>query len=205
MDRMWAGWRSRYVAAHGTGELAGVGPEPGSASVFTRILASGLPDDETYIVWRGRRTFAILNAYPYTNGHLLVMPRREVGEIEDLTADEAAELWSAVRDAVVAVKAAYRPHGVNVGVNLGEAAGAGVPTHLHVHVLPRWAADSNFMTAVAEVRVLPESLGDSWAKVRAAWPTPSVSPADEQPAGPATGSPIEPAAGSPVEPISGSS
>jgi diadenosine tetraphosphate (Ap4A) HIT family hydrolase len=165
MERLWAGWRSGYVAATGNGALAGEG------SIFTRILATGLPDDETHVVWRGELAFAILNAYPYTPGHLLVMPYREVGELEDLTADESAALWDATRAAVVAVKAAYRPHGVNVGLNLGEAAGAGVPSHLHVHVLPRWNADSNFMTSVAEVRVLPETLGDSWAKLRAAWPT----------------------------------
>jgi len=100
------------------------------------------------------------------------MPYREVGELEDLTAGEAAELWAAVRDAVMAIKGAYGPQGVNVGLNLGEAAGAGIPSHLHVHVLPRWNADSNFMTAVAEVRVLPEALGDTWRKLRAAWPAP---------------------------------
>jgi ATP adenylyltransferase len=164
MDRMWAGWRSTYVAAAGNGALAGEG------SLFCRILESGLPDEETHVVWRGRRTFAILNAFPYTSGHLLVMPYREVGELEDLTADEVSELWPAVHDAVAAIKAAYSPQGVNVGLNLGEAAGAGVPSHMHVHVLPRWGADSNFMTAVAEVRVLPEALGDSWRKLRAAWP-----------------------------------
>lgn len=168
MDRMWAGWRSSYVAAAGNGVLAGDG------SVFRRILESGLPDDETHVVWRGGLVFAILNAYPYTSGHLLVMPYREVGELEQLTAAEATELWSAVHDAVAAVKAVYSPHGINVGLNLGEAAGAGIPSHLHVHVLPRWSADSNFMTAVAEARVLPEALGDSWRKLRRAWPSPSA-------------------------------
>jgi ATP adenylyltransferase len=164
MERLWAGWRSSYVAAAGNGALAGEG------SIFRRILDSGLPDEETHVVWRGPTCFAILNAFPYTSGHMLVMPYREVGEIEDLTAEETAEMWGAVRDAVVALKAAYRPHGVNVGLNLGEAAGAGIPSHLHVHVLPRWNADSNFMTAVAEVRVLPETLGESWRKLRDAWP-----------------------------------
>jgi diadenosine tetraphosphate (Ap4A) HIT family hydrolase len=164
MDRLWAGWRSGYVAAAGNGALAGEG------SIFTRILATGLPDEETHVVWRGELVFAILNAYPYTSGHVLVMPYREVGELEDLTPAESDALWAATRAAVTAVKAAYRPQGVNVGINLGEAAGAGVPSHLHVHVLPRWQADSNFMTSVAEVRVLPEPLGDTWAKLRAAWP-----------------------------------
>jgi diadenosine tetraphosphate (Ap4A) HIT family hydrolase len=164
MERLWAGWRSSYVAAAGNGALAG------ERSLFRQILALDLPDEETHVVWRGDEVFAILNAYPYTSGHLLVMPYREVGALEDLTPGEAEALWGAVRDAVVAVKAAYQPHGVNVGLNLGEAAGAGVPSHLHVHVLPRWNADSNFMTAVAEVRVLPETLSESWAKLRAAWP-----------------------------------
>jgi diadenosine tetraphosphate (Ap4A) HIT family hydrolase len=164
MERLWAGWRSSYVAAAGNGALAGEG------SIFRRILDAGLPDEETHVVWRGETCFAILNVFPYTCGHLLVMPFREVGEIEDLTPDEATELWGAVRDAVVALKAAYSPQGVNVGLNLGEAAGAGIPSHLHVHVLPRWNADSNFMTAVAEARVLPEALGDTWRKLRDAWP-----------------------------------
>ncbi|HEY8547093.1 MAG TPA: HIT domain-containing protein [Acidimicrobiales bacterium] len=164
LDRMWAGWRTEYVAAAGNGELVGTG------SVFRRILESGLPDEETYIVWRGETVFSILNAYPYTSGHLLVMPYREVGELEGLDAAESAELWSATQAAVAAVKAAYAPQGVNVGMNLGAAAGAGVPSHLHVHVLPRWSADSNFMTAVAETRVLPEALPVSWRKLRDAWP-----------------------------------
>jgi diadenosine tetraphosphate (Ap4A) HIT family hydrolase len=164
MDRVWAGWRSAYVAAAGNGALVGEG------SIFRRILDSGLPDEETHVVWRGDEVFAILNAFPYTSGHLLVMPYREVPELEDLTPSESAELWEATRAAVAAVRTAYAPQGVNVGINLGEAAGAGVPSHVHVHVLPRWNADSNFMTAVAETRVLPESLGDSWAKLRAAWP-----------------------------------
>jgi ATP adenylyltransferase len=165
LDRMWAGWRTTYVAAAGNGALAGEG------SIFRRILASGLPDEETHILWRGEGVFAILNAYPYTSGHLLVMPYREVAELDQLDEAESAELWVAIRAGVAAVKAAYSPHGVNVGMNLGEAAGAGVPSHVHVHVLPRWSADSNFMTTVAEARVLPESLGDTWRKLRVAWPS----------------------------------
>jgi ATP adenylyltransferase len=162
MDRLWAGWRSSYIEE--------VTSETGSdTTVFRSILDSGLPDEETYIVWRGVRTFAILNRFPYISGHVLVMPYREVGELEDLEPDEHAELWQAVTDCVSAIKAAYRPDGINIGVNLGQAAGAGVPSHLHVHVMPRWSADSNFMTAVAETRVLPEALPDTWRKLRDAW------------------------------------
>lgn len=168
LDRLWAGWRSAYVTAHSDGTADAVSTVGGS--VFTRILASGLPDADTYIVHRGATCFVILNRFPYGSGHLLVMPYREVADLPSLTEDEHAELWSLVRSAVVAVTVAYSPDGVNVGANLGEAAGAGVPGHLHVHVLPRWHADSNFMTAVAETRVLPESLVDTWAKVTAAWP-----------------------------------
>ncbi len=163
LDHLWAGWRTTYV------ESAAASPTGGD-SPFTAILASGLPDTETHIVWRGHHCFAILNAYPYTNGHLLVMPYREVGELEDLRPEEHAELWAGATAAVRALKAAYRPDGVNMGVNLGRSAGAGVPTHVHVHVLPRWNGDTNFMTSTAEVRVLPEALSASAAKVRAAWP-----------------------------------
>ena len=162
MDRLWAGWRSEYIDQ--------VTSAPRNSSVFRAILESGLPDEETYIVWRGDVVFAILNRFPYTSGHVLLMPYREVGELDDLTDDESAELWSATRMCVRAVERAYSPDGVNVGFNLGEAAGAGVPSHLHAHVLPRWNADSNFMTAVAETRVLPEPLPTTWQKLRAAWP-----------------------------------
>lgn len=164
LDRLWAGWRNEYVAA------ASDATQDGEACVFCRILASGEPDELTYVLHRGERCFAILNAYPYTSGHLMVMPTRHVAELEDLEDDEADELFRLARQAAAAVKGAYRPGGMNLGANLGRAGGAGVPGHLHLHVLPRWAGDTNFMTAVAEVRVLPESLPATWAKLRAAWP-----------------------------------
>lgn len=156
------------VTADGNAGLPAAG-----GSVFTRILQAidvgELTDETAYVVHRGAHAFAILNAYPYGSGHLLVMPYREVGELGGLTPQESADVWRLINEAVAAVKQAYRPEGVNVGFNLGRAAGAGVPTHLHAHVLPRWDADSNFMTTVAEARVLPEPLSASWTKLRSAW------------------------------------
>jgi ATP adenylyltransferase len=162
MDRLWAGWRSTYVEEITSDDAASLG-------VFTQILQSGLSDQDAYIVWRGELTFAILNRYPYISGHVLVMPYREVGELENLTSAEHSELWTAVTDCVQAIKLAYQPHGLNIGMNLGAAAGAGIPSHLHVHVMPRWDADSNFMTSVAETRVLSEALPDTWRKLHEAW------------------------------------
>lgn len=173
LERIWAGWRTAYmdeVTADGSSGLSDAG-----GSVFTRILravdAGELTDETAYLVHRGAHALAILNAYPYGTGHLLVMPYREVGELADLTAEESADVWRLLNEAVVAIKAAYRPEGVNIGFNLGRAAGAGVPTHVHGHVLPRWDADSNFMTAVAEARVLPEPLSTTWRKLVDAWPS----------------------------------
>jgi ATP adenylyltransferase len=141
--------------------------------VFDAILASGQPDRETHILWRhpGGLAFAMLNAYPYTSGHLMVMPIRHVGDLEALTGAESAAVWDGLSMAVRALKAAYRPDGLNVGANLGRSAGAGVPGHFHLHALPRWNGDTNFMTTVADTRVLPEALSDSADKLRAAWPT----------------------------------
>lgn len=164
MERLWAGWRNEYVIA--TGGETSVG---GDTCVLCRVAGAGDEEGEAPL-WRGARTVAVLNAFPYTSGHLMVMPTRHVGELEDLDAEESVELWDGVRAAVVALKAAYRPEGVNVGANLGRAAGAGVPGHLHLHVLPRWSGDTNFMTSVAEARVLPESLPASGERLRAAWP-----------------------------------
>jgi ATP adenylyltransferase len=175
LDHLWAGWRAAYFVDFTApdGELGPDGqPSATDAglSIFEQILASGEPDEATKVLARGEHCFAILNVFPYCNGHLMVMPLRAVAEIEDLDDDQTAELWKMVRDAVVAIKAAYHCDGLNVGLNLGRPAGAGVPDHLHVHVLPRWFGDTNFMTAVAETRVLPESLDLSWQKLRDAWP-----------------------------------
>ena len=165
LERLWAGWRTEYVAAAGA---EGPGDE---GCVFCRILGSGEDDAVTKVVWRGAHAAAVLNAYPYTSGHLMVMPVRHVGDLEEFSAEERDEVWAVVTDAVVALKAAYSPEGVNVGANLGRAAGAGVPGHAHVHALPRWAGDTNFMTTVAEARVMPESLDATWQKLRDAWPS----------------------------------
>ena len=164
LERLWAGWRTTYVTTAGEAEDASAG-----GCVFCRILASDEPDEVTKVVWRGERAVAILNAYPYTSGHLMVMPTRHLGELEQLEPAEQREVWDAVTDAVRVVKAAYAPGGVNFGANLGHAAGAGVPGHVHVHVLPRWNGDTNFMTTVAEARVMPESLDTSWEKISGAW------------------------------------
>lgn len=166
LDRLWNGWRSSYVRGE-----SGTASTEGSGSVFTAILASGLDDTETHIVHRGRQVFAILNAFPYASGHLLVLPYREVADLEGLEPDESSELWSTVTDAVTAVKRSHAPHALNVGINLGASAGGSISQHLHVHVVPRWEGDANFMTSVANARTLPEPLVDTAARIRQAWPT----------------------------------
>lgn len=168
IERLWNGWRSSYVSSLGEDRPAGTG------SLFTQIVESGAADDDAFIVHRGETVFVLLNAFPYGTGHSLVVPYREVADLEALDPAETVELWSTVTDVVRAVKAAYRPDGVNVGLNLGRAAGGSVSEHLHVHVLPRWIGDGNFMTAIANTRTLPEPLADTAHKLRAAWPaTPS--------------------------------
>jgi ATP adenylyltransferase len=171
VEHLWAGWRIPYIEADDGGGV----DIPEGMTLFEAILASDLPDSETFVVWRSEHCFALLNAFPYTCGHVMVLPRRGVADLADLTGDEHRELWDGVRDAVAAVTAAYSPQGINVGLNLGQGAGAGVPDHLHVHVVPRWNGDTNFMTAVANVRVLPEALIDSWRRITEAWPVPSSS------------------------------
>ena len=133
-------------------------------------MNSGLSDEDAFIVRRSSLCFAILNAYPYASGHVLVLPYREVANLEDLSTDEVIDLWSTVTEATVALKSAYRPDALNVGINLGHAAGGSIAQHLHVHVVPRWNGDSNFMTAVANTRTIPESLSLTASKIRDAWP-----------------------------------
>ncbi len=169
-EHLWAAWRRDYIVEATARERAG-GVGHGEADcVFCRLAASGAPSEENLVVWRGELSFVVLNAYPYASGHVLVLPLRHVGSLAELTEGESAELWSATLRAVGTIEAAYEPDGLNMGANLGRAAGAGLPAHVHLHVLPRWSGDTNFMTAVAETRVLSETLALSWKKLTDAWP-----------------------------------
>lgn len=158
---LWNGWRANYVS---TGRSGG-------NSTFTNILNSGVDDELTHIVHRSSTCFAIMNAYPYAAGHLLVVPYREVPSLLDLDATEHDDLWRTVRDGVSSIVHEYEPAGVNVGINMGAAAGGSIGEHLHVHVVPRWVGDSNFMTSVAQTRTIPEALDVSAARIRSSWPT----------------------------------
>lgn len=171
MDHLRAGWKLEHWPRFGSDGLphADLPPVEG-LSLFETIEQSGLPDDETYVVWRGANTFAILNVFPYTSGHLMVLPLRATPSMIDLDDHVYDELWRSVRSATLAVKAAFNPQGINVGVNEGEAGGGSVPDHLHVHVVPRWNADTNFMTTVGDARVLPVTLVDTWRRLRDHWP-----------------------------------
>jgi ATP adenylyltransferase len=163
LDRLWAGWRATYI-----NEVA-TQPVPETDDCLFERLAAADPT-EALVLARNDGAFAVMNAYPYTSGHLMVVPVRHAATLVDLSREEAAAVMALTQDATAAVATAYSPHGINVGVNIGRAAGAGIPGHVHVHVVPRWNGDTNFMTAVADARVLPEPLTTSYDKLRAAWP-----------------------------------
>jgi ATP adenylyltransferase len=154
MDHLWAPWRLAYVTS-ASGEPSGC--------IFCNTSDPGRSD---LVVARGALSFVILNLYPYNNGHLMVVPARHVPSLASMTGDELAELMEFTRRAEMALTEAYSPHGINVGINLGRSAGAGVADHLHVHLVPRWNGDTNFMTVVGNVRVVPEALDATKAKLQ---------------------------------------
>ena len=157
MHRMWAPWRRAYVEG-----ASGTAP---AACFLCEFPAAG-DDDRHGIVWRWGQWYAILNAYPYSNGHLMLVLGRHVEGFMELTAAEGAELAPALRHCEAALRDAYAPQGLNIGVNAGRVAGAGAVGHLHVHFVPRWSGDTNFMSTIAETRVLPEALDSSFARLR---------------------------------------
>jgi diadenosine tetraphosphate (Ap4A) HIT family hydrolase len=169
LDQLWAGWRSDYIVTATARERDQGALHDEAHCVFCRLAESGEPSVDNLVVWRGSSTYVVLNAFPYASGHLLVLPLRHVGSLGDLTEVESAEMWSATRRAIGAVERAYDPDGLNVGANLGRAGGAGIPAHVHFHVLPRWSGDTNFMTAIAGTRVMPETLQQVWQKISEAW------------------------------------
>ena len=154
MERLWSPWRLKYV----TGASGDAPP-----CIFCNTDHSGRDD---LILIRGRVAYVILNLYPYNNGHLMVAPVRHVANLASTTAEEQAELMRLTRHAEIALMEGYKPQGINVGINLGRPAGAGVVDHLHVHLVPRWNGDTNFMTVVGNVRVLPEDLAATAARLR---------------------------------------
>jgi ATP adenylyltransferase len=162
LERFSAAWREDYVTSVSASEHA----KDDGECVFC-ALANDEVGESTGVLFRTDTSFVTLNAFPYGSGHLLVLPRRHVATLQELRDDEYTEFFWTLRKTVVALEATYGPDGMNVGLNLGHAAGAGIPKHLHAHVLPRWNGDTNFMTSIGETRVLPESLASTWQKVHA--------------------------------------
>jgi ATP adenylyltransferase len=160
MDRLWTPWRLAYVTEASV-------EAPGC--IFCEALAQIAT--EPLVVYRGHAVFVILNKFPYNNGHLMVVPHRHVGWLGALERPELNEIMELTQASERALRDVYRPHGFNVGLNLGKSAGAGVLDHLHMHVVPRWAGDTNFISVVGETRVLPEELPATAGKLRAAFQT----------------------------------
>ena len=158
MERLWAPWRLSYV----TGER----PE---GCVFCNHLKQS--DEDALIVHRGERAYVVLNLYPFGSGHLMIVPTRHVAAPRDLEPEERVELWELLDRSLEAIESALGAQGHNVGFNLGAVAGAGIADHLHMHVVPRWSGDYNFMPVLADIRVMPQYLAETRAALVAAWPS----------------------------------
>ncbi len=156
MEHLWAPWRNLYV---------GHPQDASKGNVFAEIARSS-EDEANYVLARGKTCFALLNLYPYNTAHLMVVPYRATGDLDELDDAELLELMTMLRQMKQAVTAAIHPHGFNVGINIGAAAGAGIAAHLHVHLVPRWRGDANFMTTTAETRVHPSDLASVYKLIR---------------------------------------
>jgi ATP adenylyltransferase len=154
MEHLWSPWRLAYIT----------GANPATGCVFCNAQTD--PEADPLVVFRGQTCFVILNLYPYNNGHLMVIPNRHIATLATATTEELHELIALTRNAEIALTEAFAPHGLNMGVNLGKPAGAGVLDHVHMHIVPRWNGDTNFMTVIGRTRVLPEELPDTAAKLR---------------------------------------
>ena len=159
MDNLWAPWRTAYVEH--------IGEKKGKGCVFCAVLKHK-KDGPHFVLFRTRLSFAVLNIYPFNAGHVLVLPLRHVAGLEQLTAAERNDLMEALVKVQGMIKKAFKPDGFNVGINLGHVAGAGIPEHLHIHIVPRWSGDVNFMPALAATKVIPTSLEKTWERLRAA-------------------------------------
>ena len=157
MDWLWSPWRYRYVSQ----------VSDSSTCVFCdKGAADAAKDRENLVLFRGQHCYALLNLFPYTSGHLMIVPYTHIAELSDVPAPALAEMMELAQRSEKILKQVYRCDGLNIGMNLGKAAGAGIAGHIHLHVLPRWFADSNFMTTIGESRIIPEDLATTWEKLR---------------------------------------
>lgn len=158
MERLWSPWRGRYIAS-------GVDAQR-DRCVLCLIAEHPEDDEKNFILHRAQHVFVVLNLYPYISGHLMIVPYLHTGEFDSMPKEITDELMDLTKRSQIALREVYSPDGFNMGMNLGAAAGAGIVDHLHIHLLPRWAGDTNFMTPVAETRVLPEDLATTYSKLR---------------------------------------
>jgi len=160
MDYLWTPWRYAYITT--------AAKHDGTSAQCIFCELPRLPDDEAKIVYRGEHCFVILNGFPYTSGHVMVVPFAHLDELQKLPEAAVQEMMALSQKMERVLRQVYSPDGINLGMNIGRAAGAGVAGHIHMHVLPRWVGDTNFMTVTGESRVLPEALEETWRKLRGA-------------------------------------
>ena len=161
MDTLWTPWRYAYMKS-GSGEQ----DEPQVSCIFCSLKEDAVDDESRFILHRATHNFVVLNIYPYISGHLLIVPYLHIGELDGLPKEATDELMDLTKRCQTVLRDTYDPHGFNIGINLGRAAGAGVAGHVHQHIMPRWIGDANFMSTVGETRVIPEDLSTTFEKLR---------------------------------------
>lgn len=159
MDRLWAPWRSEYIACSGTADA-----DPQSC-IFCKLHSDTTKDEASFVLHRASHNFVVLNLYPYISGHLLIIPYDHISELDAAPKETTDELMDLTKRSQTALRETYQPVGFNIGMNLGRSAGAGVADHIHVHVVPRWIGDTNFMTTTGETRVISEDLTTTYQKL----------------------------------------
>ncbi|HMK38241.1 MAG TPA: HIT domain-containing protein [Bacteroidota bacterium] len=160
MKRMWSPWRAQYIQSFSAR------PKRRTKESLFRAAYRSRDDEKNLVVWRGRHCFLIMNRYPYNSGHVMIVPNRQVADVQDLTAAELAEIMQTLRRTIKALDALMHPQGYNFGANFGRTAGAGIDDHVHFHIVPRWNGDTNFMPVLADTKVISEDMNVTWDKLR---------------------------------------
>ena len=159
MDTLWSPWRSEYIASGGDAD------SKCRVCIFCKLEADPDKDETNFVLVRASYNFIVLNIYPYTSGHLLIVPYEHVGDLDAASKETTDELMDLIKASQTALREAYKPTGFNIGMNLGQSAGAGIVDHIHIHIMPRWSGDTNFMSTIGQTRVIPEDLPTTYRKL----------------------------------------